>query len=312
MKTTLCFLALFAATQAFAQDAGRAGAFARMGYSARGMAMGNAMCAVTTGDITGWYNPALSAYADTRRAFASFGILSLDRTFNVLGYTQAIQPTAGISFGLINAGVHSIDGRDGAGNHTDDYSTYEDQFFLSFSNRVADNVSLGATIKVYHSKLFDQMTTTTVGFDIGAAVRVTDRLTAAAAVVDINSRYKWDSKDIYDATVAQQTTDKFPTLRKIGFSYVIPNGVVSAEFENSSESTNIFRFGAEYAIVENFAVRGGVDRLDSGDDATGAKPTAGFSLKKSVDNWTPELQYAYVVESFAPHGMHIITLSAGF
>src|SRR5690242_20613615 len=140
-------VSLFGASPAGAQNAGLAGAFARMGYSSRGMAMGNAMCAVSSGDITGWYNPALSAYATGRTAFASFGILSLDRTFNVLGYTQPIKPTAGVSFGLINAGVHAIDGRDASGNHTDDYSTYEDQFFMSFSNRVADNVSLGATIK---------------------------------------------------------------------------------------------------------------------------------------------------------------------
>ena len=39
--------------------AGLAGAPMRMGFGARGMAMGNAMTAVTSGDVQSYYNPAL-------------------------------------------------------------------------------------------------------------------------------------------------------------------------------------------------------------------------------------------------------------
>jgi hypothetical protein len=74
----------------------------------------------------------------------------------------------------------------------------------------------------------------------------------------------------------------------------------------------VLRGGAEYAIVQAFTLRGGADRIDFGDDATGVKPTFGFTVKKAIEGWTPSLAYAYTHESFAPRGFHMITLSAIF
>ena len=74
----------------------------------------------------------------------------------------------------------------------------------------------------------------------------------------------------------------------------------------------MIRIGAEYTPLENIAFRGGLDRLDFGDAATGAKPTFGFTVRNSFIDWTASLSYAYVFESFAPRGMHIITLSTIF
>ncbi len=295
-----------------AQDAGRAGTFARMGFGARGMGMGNSMVAVSFGEVTPYYNPALSSYSEARTGQASFGILAFDRSLNLLSYTQSIKPSAGISFGLINAGVGNIDGRDGDGAHTEDYSTYENQFFLSFSNQVSEGVSIGAAIKLYHSKLFEGVTSTTVGFDVGICVKATEDLSIGAAILDLNSKYKWNTESVYGLVDGRTTEDKFPSLRKIGVAYRLGRGILSAEYQNSSESTNLIRFGGEYEVVQGFAVRGGLDRVDPGEDATGVKPTFGITAKNSFNSWTPSLNYAYVFESFAPRGMHIITLSAEF
>jgi len=275
--------------------------------------MGNAMTAVTAGDISTYYNPALAAFSTQRVAAATFGIMALDRYINFISYTQAIKPTAGISAGLINAGVRNIDGRDNDGIHTEDYSTYEDEFFLAFSNRLHEGFSLGAAIKLYHSKLFDQVKSTTVGFDLGAYYQVTDYFSLGLAVQDINSKYKWDTKSIY-GELGRPTEDKFPTLRRLGAAFRLPSNaaVISAEYENSSENTNLIRLGFEYNPMENFSMRGGIDRWDFSEDATGAKPTFGFTIKNSFGTWTPAVNYAYVFESFAPHGMHIITISAVF
>src|SRR5512141_2803546 len=152
MKKTLgsILLLLFCiAAESFAQTTGSAGAFARIGFGARGMGMGNALSAVTTGAISTYYNPALSAFSEERTGAATFGILSLDRYVNFLSYTQSLPPHAGLSVGIINAGVRNIDGRDNDGYHTDDYSTMENQFDLSFSNRVDERVALGVTVKMY-------------------------------------------------------------------------------------------------------------------------------------------------------------------
>lgn len=290
-----------------------AGSFTRLGFGARGMGMGNALTSVTTGEMSAYYNPALVAFAQQSTGTATFGILSLDRSLNFLSYVQPIQPRGGFSAGIINSGVRNIDGRDNDGYHTDTYSTTENQFFFAFANRVADEVSLGVSVKVYYAKLFDQVSTTTVGFDVGGLFQVTPDLSLGAAVKDIGSKYKWDTTPLY-GTDGQQTEDDFPTMSRIAISYTLlsKRAVISAEYENSSDGGSIFRAGAEYALVDHFSLRGGIDRIDFSDNATGAKPSFGFTARSSFGQWTPVLDYAFVVEPFSPQGMHIISLSLLF
>jgi len=306
-------LPLLLAAMASAQNAGTAGAFARMGYGARTMGMGNAATAVTTGEVSSYYNPALLPFATDHNASATFGVLSLDRYLNFLNYTQPLAPRAGVSAGLINAGVRDIDGRDNDGIHTEDYSTSENQFYLSFANRIDDRVSLGVSIKLYYASLYEKLTSTTVGFDAGALITLTEELTLGVAVQDIGSKYKWDSKDLYGVD-GKQTEDKFPMLRRVALAYRLPDslGVVDVEFENSSEKTNFIRFGADYNISPNFALRAGLDRWDFSDNATGVKPSFGFTLRNSFNDWTPSLHYAFIIEGFSPHGIHMITLTGTF
>lgn len=295
------------------QLGGSAGAFTRMGFGARGIGMGNALTAVSSGNISTYYNPALAAYSEYRAASATFGILSFDRYLNFISYTQAIKPNAGVSVGLINAGVKNIDGRDADGYHTEDYSTTENQFFFTFANRIEDRLSLGVTFKLYYSKLFDEVSSTTVGFDIGIYLQITNNLSLGGILQDLNSKYKWDTKAVYDQ-LGKTTEDKFPNLRRIALAYTLSPklGTVGLEFQNASDGTNIIRFGAEYFLTENFTLRSGIDRWELHNSATGAKPSFGFSIKNSFNGIVPELNYAYVFEPYSPHGIHIITFTAMF
>ena len=309
----ILLLTLLLAASSVAQSSGSAGAFARLGFGARGMGMGNALSAVNSGAVSTYYNPALAAFSEERIGAATVGVLSLDRYLNFLSYTQALPPHAGLSVGIINAGVRYIDGRDNDGYHTEDYSTMENQFYLSFANRVDERVALGVSVKMYYAKLFDQVTTTTVGFDVGILVKATDELSIGAVAQDINSKYKWDTKSIYDQN-GKITEDKFPILYRFATAYKIPGtgAIVAGEFEHSSDKTNILRFGAEYNLMEHFSLRGGADRWGLGDNTTGVKPTFGFTAKSSFNGWTPAVNYAFVIEGFVPHGMHIITLTVAF
>jgi hypothetical protein len=309
--SVLLLLSILLGNAASAQIGGTAGSFSRVGFGARGIGMGNACTAVASGPVSSYYNPALSAFSGSPTATATFGVLAFDRSLNFLNYTQPLKPMAGISVGLINAGVGNIDGRDGDGLHTEDYAVTENQFFLSFANRVDPRVSIGVTVKLLYSKLFESVKSTTVGFDVGLCARLTDDLTLGAAVIDLNSKYKWDTKQIYFEN-GRTTEDKFPNLRRVGLAYALldTTAILTAEYENSSAGTNLFRFGAEFAVTGNFTVRGGLDRLELGDEATGAKPSFGFTVLQPLDGWTPAVHYAFVIESYASHGMHIITLSS--
>ncbi|HLP14827.1 MAG TPA: hypothetical protein VK470_01135 [Bacteroidota bacterium] len=298
------------AASAHAQLAGTAGSFARMGFGARGMGMANAMTAVTTSEIAGYYNPAATPFQTSRTAMLSYGILSLDRSLNTLVYTQSIKPNAGVSVSIINAGVKNIDGRDGDGFHTEDYSVSENQFALSFGIRPSPKVAIGVSPKIYYSRLFKDVSSSSFGVDLGLIYTASDRLTFGLAVRDVMSKYKWDTSTLYGQQ-GNTTIDKFPSLRILGASYVIGNGfgLVSAEIESSNKSTTIVRLGAEANLAEIFTIRAGLDRWNL-KDSKQAAPTFGFTLRTVTGDIRPALHYAYVIESYNYFAMHILSLSA--
>ncbi len=302
----------FIAMPVNAQLAGTPGAFTRLGFGARGMGMGNALTAVVDGDVTSFYNPAVTPFLTDRVAAVSYGLLSLDRSLNTLSYSQAIQPTAGFSVGIINSGVSNIDGRDADGFQTGDLFTSENQFSFSFANRMSKVISLGIALKIYYYRLYENVSSTDLGIDAGGIARLSDNLTLGIVVQDIGSKYKWDTSNLY-GDQGNSTVEPFPLLRKIGLSYAFDDnaGLISLDFENSNENTNIIRMGGELPLSEFFTVRAGLDHWDVQDPAQAA-PTFGFTVRTSSAKLTPVINYAYVIEPYGLFGMHILSLSTRF
>jgi hypothetical protein len=312
--TAACALLVLITTgPVLSQIGGTAGAFSRMGFGARGVGMGNAMSAVTTGELVSYYNPALLPWTTQRQVSASYGILSLDRTLNFLNFSSALRPSAGISLGVINAGVSNIDGRDGDGNPTGPLKTSENIFFLGFANRFPGGLSLGINIKLLYYQLYTDVSSTTVGLDVGALLPVSNSLTVSATVRDINSKYKWDTSTLY-AQQGRTSEDAFPMLYTVGAAYILPDtiGLISAELELSNQKSVIGRFGIEVPLVPELSIRGGIDRIDLKENGNGIRPSFGFSATKDLQGWTPAVNYAYVIEPFSPKGMHLVSVSVKF
>ncbi len=303
-------LFLLSATIAEAQLGGRPGAFSRMGFGARGVGIGNAMTAVIDGDLVGYYNPAALPFAARRSVSASVGVLALDRRLNFLHYTQPLPPSAGLSAGIINAGVSEIDGRDADGQPTGALRTSENQVFLAFANRFPAGFSLGVNIKLYYHHLYTDVTSTGVGLDFGAVVPLTGALTAGATVRDINAHYQWDTGVLYGQQ-GNTTREKFPVLYTAGLSYRVADSLalVSCDLEASDRSTLLLRLGAEVPLIPEVSLRAGIDRIDLKEKGAGVRPSFGISVRRSFDTWVPALQYTYVHEPFVPRGMHLLSLS---
>jgi hypothetical protein len=306
----------------------RVGAFSRMGFGARGMGMGNAMSAVITGELVSYYNPAVTVFQDNNSVLTGYSFLSIDRNLNFLSYTRRFdfysqkdsllenpkpRNSAGVSIGVINAGVNNIDGRDNNGLPTGELSTSENQFYLSFANRFSDKLSVGITAKFYYYKLFEDISTTSFGVDIGGVYKFNDQFTVALAVIDINSKYKWDTSPAYkkDGVI---TEDKFPNLRKLGVSYLNKEiGILaSLEYENSSAETNILRAGVEYNIYEGLYLRGGIDQFNLSNTDWPVRPALGFSFYKSFGNFKVGVDYAFVIEQYSSNDRHIVGLTFNF
>lgn len=302
------------------------GAFSRMGFGARGIGMGNAMSSVIEGNLVSYYNPALSAFQQDNSFAASYSFLTMDRTLNFLNFTKRFElkskgqqeekkqvRTPGLSIGLINAGVTKIDGRDAQGLKTGDLSTSENQFFLSFSNRFSEKVAVGLAVKFYYFKLYEKITTSGIGFDLGALYSVNSRIIVSGVLTDINSKYKWDTAPVRDQN-GKVTENKFPIGKKLGISYRIPEiGLIaSAEFEGYGKGANFFRFGAEYNIYDQLYIRGGIDRLNPGNKDYPSRPGAGFSYFKKLSGFTAGIDYAFAAEPYSSSGRHIVGVNINF
>lgn len=313
MATAILISLLALSTSASGQIGGEPGAFSRLGFGARGMAMGNAMSAVTSGDVVSYYNPALAPSAATRSATASFGILSLDRSLNFVSYTQALRPKAGLSIGLINAGVSEIDGRDSDGRQTGALRTSENQAFLGFGVRFTDALQIGIALKLYYYRLYTDVASTTVGIDVGALYHAGGGLTLALTVRDINSRYKWDTSTLFGQN-GQTTEDRFPLLLTAGVAYMLPDSIalVAVELENCNRSSTIARAGVEVPLVPAFSVRAGIDRMDVREQGNGVRPSFGFTARTFLGAWQPAVHYALVLEPFSPSPLHMISLGVAF
>jgi hypothetical protein len=303
----ILLLTLSMAVVSAGQLSGTPGAFMRMGFGARGMGMGNAMVAVHSGDLNGFYNPSAILFQKHRIASVSYGFLSLDRSHNALYYTQPIDSNAAVSFGVLNAGVSGIDGRDVDGFHTEYYSTSENMFSLSFALKIR-KVIFGLTTKIFYYRLFDEVSSSTLGIDFGALYPLSDRITIAAAYRDMNSKYKWETTDLY-GQFGNSTTENFPSRTIVGSTYSFPDnsGLISFEYELSA-SVDIIRFGGEYTPAEAVTFRAGLDGWEL-DDKTRAHPSFGITVRPGVEIWNPALTYSYIVEPYRLFTIHVISIS---
>ncbi len=290
---------------------GLAGSPFRLGFGARGIGMGNAMSAVTFDNVNSYYNPALLPSQVLPTVLLSYGSLTLDRKLNFLSYTQHVNPDAGISIGIINAGVGNIDGRDADGLQTDTYSTSENQFFLSFGLHPDKRIAFGVTTKVLYYSLFNTVKSTTMGIDLGGLYSVSDELRLALVIQDLLSKYKWDTSNLYGQN-GSTTEDKFPLRKRLGLSYFDRDWglLVSAETELIG-SAAFARLGAELELFSGLQVRGGIDQI-SFTGAVTSKPSLGFSVQTQIGAWSPRFDYAYVAEPYVSNGMHFLTLTLSF
>ncbi|KAF0152792.1 MAG: hypothetical protein FD143_720 [Ignavibacteria bacterium] len=303
------------------------GAFSRLGFGARGIGMGNAVSSIKEGNIVSYYNPALAAYQEGNSFQTSYTFLSLDRHLNFLNFTRkfefgkietpdgTVKPRsiAGVSVGIINAGVSNIDGRDGQGNKTETLSTSENQFFVAVANKFSDKLTIGIAFKFYYYKLYEEVTSNAFGIDIGALYSINDAMTVSLAVADLNTKYKWDTGKIYGSS-GLASEDKFPLMKKVGFSYKFnePRIIASIEYESSNAKAAYLRAGAEYNLFQDLFLRAGVDKVNINNFNIPVRPSFGLSYFYGAGSINFGFDYAFVVEPYSAGDQHVIGINVNF
>lgn len=291
------------------------------------MGMGNPMSAVTEGNLVSYYNPAVSVFQEGNMFQTSYSFLSLDRSLNFINFTRKFEffssrdtsagrkpkATAGVSLGIINAGVGKIDGRDNDGAKTGNLSTSENQFFIGLANRFSEKFAVGIAAKIYYYKLYEEINSSGFGFDLGMLYKLNDQLNFSLVISDLNTQYEWNTSPIYDIE-GSTSTDNFPVLKKIGVRYRNQEvGIIAAaEFENSNAETNILRGGVEYNIIEQLFIRGGIDNFNLNNNDYETNPSLGFSYFYPLNSVLIGIDYAFVIEPYSAFDRHIVGISVNF
>ena len=280
-----------------AQTGGYAGAFLRMGATARGGAMGDAVTSIPADAAAGYYNPAGIPFLKDRIFTASGRILSLDRRMNYVSYAQALRPTAGLGVGWMHASVGGLEGRDRDGVRTGSIDQGEHAFYFSFANRFARLVSIGISGKILYQKLH-VLSARNFGWDFGFLVTPRERLNIGGMVQDVNSGYKWNSGKLYDQGTSKK--DDFPRIMKFGVSYTfvrIP-ALVSLEMIRQTDEKAEMRAGAEVPVAGRIFLRGGL---------RGKDVTAGFGILFKILGRFSRLDYALQDVEFDTELNHLFT-----
>ncbi|HEY6951181.1 MAG TPA: hypothetical protein VI758_02170 [Bacteroidota bacterium] len=273
--------------------------------------MGNALTSVPFGNMNSYYNPALLPFQSVPTVLLSYGSLSLDRRLNFASYTQHLNPNAGLSIGVINAGVSNIDGRDNDGLQTQTYSTSENQFFFSFGILPEKSFALGVSAKLLYYSLFENVKSSTLGLDAGVLYSVSNEIKVAFVLQDVLSKYKWDTSKLY-GELGSSYQDLFPLRKRLAVSYDSYDlGMIgSCEAEWIGAAAYV-RMGAEADLFSGLQIRAGIDQI-SLSGSVAAKPSLGFSVQTQVATWNPRIDYAYVFEPYVTTGMHYLSLSLSF
>lgn len=310
----------------FSEISTKVGAFSRMGFGARGIGIANALSSVKQGNISSYYNPANIVFQNDNIIQTGYAFLSLDRKLNFLSYTRKFEfgkkedvgttlkprSTAGVSIGLINSGVSNIDGRDGQGKQIGNFSTSENQYFIAVANKFSDKLSIGISFKFYYYKLFENFSANGFGLDIGALYSVNQLMNISFVITDLNSKYTWDSGKLY-GTNGTTSVDKFPLIKRLGFSYKVTSDFLAAvEYENSNAQTNYLRFGAEYNPIENLFFRSGIDKININNFEIPIRPSFGFSYFYSVKNYIIGIEYAFSYEPYSTYNQHVVGINFRF
>jgi hypothetical protein len=186
----------------------------------------------------------------------------------------------------------------------------ENQFLFAPAIRVSEKVSLGVGFKFYYSKLFSGVTSTSLGFDIGAVYLVNDKINVGFTAKDIASKYTWNTNDLYGAN-GTTTTDRFPTLYDLGVSYLLPKnlGLVALGYEGSNQRSNIIRMGTEITVIKDFSFRAGFDRFDfNANDIFGnSEFMFGIGYQKGFSSYTVGINYSFVLEPYTHNPFQTLT-----
>ncbi|OGK08059.1 MAG: hypothetical protein A2W80_10810 [Candidatus Riflebacteria bacterium GWC2_50_8] len=297
---TLFLVALSVGTMstAFAESAGQAGAYLKMGVGARALGMGSAFTALANDSTAAFWNPAGLARLEQSEASFMHADLTMDREYNFFNYAHVLKDKSGKKNGVaalshVSFGVDGIpetrmatndadkpatrpDGTYTAGENVYIFSYFKDaekNTFGSYARKLSDKLYGGVNLKYLKHELFTN-SASTWGLDFGLLYEACEKTTLGLSVRDIGETLDWNTASGHE--------DDVPLTTTFGVAYKARSNLTLAADINKVEDMDAKLFaGAEWWLQDYAALRLGSKDGDL---------TLGASFK--LDTWQFDYSYA--------------------
>lgn len=301
----LVALSLGTMSTAFAESAGQAGAYLKMGVGARALGMGSAFTALADDSTASFWNPAGLARLEKAEASFMHADLTMDREYNFFNYAHILKDKNGNKKGAValshmSFGVDGIpetrlatsrtDGNPLTGDEpaTNPNGSYtpgdnvwifgyfkdtEKNTFGSYARRLSDKLYGGVNVKYLRQELFTN-SASSWGLDFGFMYETSEQTTIGLTFRDLGESLDWDT--------ASGQSDSVPTTTTIGIAHKANEKLTLAADINKVEDMDAKLFaGAEWWLQDYAALRVGSHDGDL---------TLGASFK--LDTWRFDYSYA--------------------
>ncbi len=300
----------------------------------RGIAMGGADVATSTGIEALFWNPAGAAIMNNSATLlfshmnyiADIGVEYGAVSANFEGFGVVSLAIKSLAIGDIP--VTTVDQPDGTGQ------TFKPQMMVAgatYSRQLTDRISIGITAN-YISETLDQVSTSGVAFNAGVMYKDLgdiNGLDFGIVMKNIGPQMQYGGPGML-VTASPQGYDRppnyydiqtaafdLPSSFEIGFGYKpVINDMnslqITGSFQNNNFSGDVYNVGAEYGYNKMFFVRGGYSMSPKSQDPDYIYGlTAGAGISYDLGGIDIKVDYAYrAVKYFS--GNHIFSVSLGF
>ena len=296
-----------------AQTASTPTSFADIGFSARGLALGNSLTADHGKIIYGYYNPAYSSFLFSKKKLQtelSTMIMDYNQSLYSANVSLPLPPTAGLNLFLLYNTITDIDGRDINGFPTQALTTNDIQLGLSFGLQISSQIASGVAIRYSRSQLHtDIPSANSLSFDIGLLYRPHPRWIFGITGQHFLGKFSWFSSSLYGTNQETQINDSFPLRIKTGVSYLYlqkKDAAINFEVEwrevdkdtpsenNQRATQQFYRIGNRYSIVPSFQILSGQQITFSQNNSIKITWSFGFHLKFPNNKKLPHIEYTWV------------------
>ena len=254
----LSVLAIAFMVQSVFAQAGKSGlAFLKLGASARGVSMGDAMSANVSGAAATYYNSAGLVGADAEAPGVQVMFMHKewiqDTRTEYLGTSITLNDENALGFFLSSTTISDIELRTRPGDPEGTFTARNFSIGASYARRMWDNVRLGLTAKFLYEKIFvDEASGTAI--DLGLQYNTPlEHLSVGAAVANLGS-----------VNELHNEKSTLPAMLRVGLAYSLEiNGInskatLAADLQHIfPESKSYLNAGGEVVFDRFVAVRAG-------------------------------------------------------